>query len=337
MHHPIATVEVNGRQVSGAFWSRLIRLTVTDRAGLEADSVSIDLLDGDPFLEIPKEGAKIRVWLGYKESGERYMGAFTVESVSVDCIPYAMTITGKSADVRETLKEQKERHWDERTVKDIVSEIAQDHGLQPIVSAAVADLKYDWIGQLDESDLHFLTRLGQRTGAMVTYKDGKLIFAERASGLSASGGDMTPIIIDRSDLIVGTCKVRFSDRGRHKRVVAKWQDKGQQKRKEVEFDYDSSLAPDHGLRETYANEDEAKRASKSRGREQQAESDTIEFSMIGNPDLKGGAPFRMRNVRPGVDGLEWTVDPATHTYSKSGYTTRVSGKRRVESGGGTKK
>lgn len=337
MHHPIATVEVNGQQVTGAFWSRLIRLTVTDRAGLEADSVSIDLLDSDPFLQIPEKGAKIRVWLGYKESGERYMGAYTVESVGVDCIPYTMSITGKSADVRETLKEHKERHWDGKTVQEIISEIAKEHGLQAVVSDAVADLKYEWMGQLDESDLHFLTRLGQRTGAMVTYKDGKLIFAERAAGLSASGQAMTTLIVDRSDLIVGTCKVRFADRGRHRRVVAKWQDKGQQKRKEVEFDYDSGLSPSHGLRETYADEDEARRASKSRAREQQAESDTIEFSMVGNPDVKAGAPFRMSSVRPGIDELEWTVDTAVHEYSKSGYTTRVSGKRAVESGGGNKK
>lgn len=332
MHHPIATVEVNGQPVTGAFRSRLIRLTITDRAGGEADSVSIELLDGEPFLEIPGKGATIRVWLGYRETGARYMGTFVADSVELPCAPWRMRITGKAADVRAKLKQQKTRHWDGKTMGEIVQAIAGEHGLTPVVSESVASIRYDWLGQLDESDLHLLTRLGERHGALVSYKDGKLVFAERGAGRSGSGQPMTVLTIHRSELIPGTCLVRFADRGRHRRVVARWQDKGEQKRKEVEIEEDDEASPDFVLPETYASEEEATKAARAKAREQQAESDTVEFDMLGNPDLKAGTPFRLADVRPGVDGLEWTVDPATHEYSKSGYITRVSAKRAIESG-----
>lgn len=337
MHHPSATIEVNGQPVSGVFWSRLINLSVTDRAGGEADSVSIELLDGDPFLAIPEKGATIRVWLGYRETGERYMGSFVVDSVELQCAPWRMSITGKAADVREALKAQKTRHWDNKTVGEIVQAIAAEHGLQPVVSEAVAGIRYEWLGQLDESDLHLLTRLGERHGALVSYKDGRLVFAERGAGASGSGQAMTVLTVDLSEIVPGSCRVRFSDRGRHRRVTARYQDKGEQKRKEVEIEENADAGPDFALPETYANEEEATRAARAKAREQQADSDTVEFTVVGNPDLKAGTPFRLANVRPGVDGLEWTVDPAVHEYSKSGYTTRISGKRAVESGATGKK
>ncbi|MFT0892239.1 phage late control D family protein [Pseudochelatococcus sp. G4_1912] len=337
MHHPIASVEVNGREVAGAFWSRLIRLTITDKAGSEADGMSIELLDGNPFLEIPKTGAKIRAWLGYQETGTRYMGTFVVDSVELSCLPFGMTISGKSADVRATLKEQKTRHFDGKTVKEVVETIAADHGLEPVVSDKVAGLKYDWLGQLDESDMHLLTRMAERHGAMVTFKDGKLIFAERSAGLSGSGRSLATLVLHRSDIIVGTCRVRFADRGKHKRVVAKWQDKGKQQRKEVEIESDAEASASYSLPETYASEDEALKAAQAKSREQQADSDTLELSVLGNPDLKAGQPLRLSDVRPGIDDLIWTVDTATHEFSKSGYTTRVSAKRGVESGQSKKK
>lgn len=337
MHHPSATIEVNGKQVTGAFWARLIRLSVTDKAGNESDEVSFELLDGDPFLEIPKTGAKIRVWLGYRETGERYHGAFVVDSVQLDIAPYRMTITGKSADMRDTLKQQKTRHWENKTLGEIVQGVAADHDLTPSVSDEVSSIRYEWLGQMDESDMHLLTRLGERHGALVSFKDGKLVFAERGAGNSGSGKAMTVLVINRSDLVTGSCRVRFADRGKHKRVVARYQDKGQQKRKEVEIESDEDASASYSLPETYASEDEAKKAAKAKAREQQAGSDTIEFSVIGNPDLKAGVPCRLSGVRPGVDDLEWTVDTVTHEFSKSGYTTRVSGKRGVESGKTKKK
>lgn len=127
--------------------------------------------------------------------------------------------------------------------------------------------------------MHLLTCLGEQYGALVSFKDGKLVFAERNAGISGSGQAMAALVINRPDLVAGSCHVCFADRGK-------------QKRKEVEIESDEVASASYSLPEAYASEDEAKKAAKAKVREQQAGSDTIEFSVIGNLDLKVTVLFK---------------------------------------------
>lgn len=328
--HPTATIEVDGQPVSGAFWERLIRLTVTDHAGKEADTVDMDLLDGDPFLEVPKRGSKVKVWLGYDKQ-ERYMGEFVVDDISIDCLPYQMTISGRSADVRKKLKQQKSRSFENKTVKEIAEKIAADHGLEAVVSDKVGAAKYEWQGQADESDLHFLERLARRHSALLSFKDGKLIMAERGAGKSASGKDMTVLTIPRNAIVVSSCKVRFGDRGRYKKVKALYQDNGKQKRIEVEVESDPDSDADYTIQEPFGSEDEAKNAAKSKSDDLKSSADTTECKLVGDPDFKAGTPFQYAGVRPVVDDITWTAETVTHDFTPSGgYTVSISGKRKPD-------
>ena len=45
------------------------------------------------------------------------------------------------------------RHWDKKTVKDIVSDIAKDHGLTAKIDGKVGAHTYEWFGQEEESDI----------------------------------------------------------------------------------------------------------------------------------------------------------------------------------------
>jgi hypothetical protein len=49
-------------------------------------------------------------------------------------------------------------------------------------------------------------------------------------------------------------------------------------------------------------------------------------TLFGDPAIRAGAPFRYEGVRPELDGIEFIIETATHTLSKSGYTTQVEAK-----------
>lgn len=326
--HPKAEVTVNGTPVAGAFYSRLISLRITDRVGLRSDAIEIEVEDGNPFLELPERGDAISVSLGYEEGGVVDMGRYTVDEVEAQCLPYGIRISGKSADVRADMRDAKERHWDNTTLKDIVEEIAQEHGLAPVIGDSIGQFKYDWIGQQDESDLHFLTRLSKRHGAIFAPKNGKLIFAPRGEATSAAGEALTPLVVTRDMILPNTCRVRFSDRDRYENVTALVQDRGKQKRVEAQVKTSDTGKGTLKIRDPFGSESEAKAAARSVMRETQAAADTLSVTVLGAPYASAGAPLALQGVRPGVDDIAWIIDSVTHDFSKSGYTTGIEAKRK---------
>lgn len=323
--HPQCRITIDGALASGVFMERLISCEVTDKEGVSSDTVSIDLADWPPAA-IPRKGAIIRVWMGYGIAGMVYRGAYTADEIEAHCLPYRMTITGKSADLRKEMKANKERHWDKKTVSAIVSEIAGEHGLAPLVDGSVGAHQYEWMGQQDESDIHFLERLAKRHNAIFAVKDGKLIFARRGAGMTAGGAGLTGIVVTKADLIEGTCKVRFSDRNSYKEVAAYWQDKDEAKRVEVKEPSDPVSSAIYRLGEPFASEDEAKKAAAAKAKELKRAGTTTSCEIIGNPAAFAGAPMTYAGVRPGVDGIPFIIETARLKFSKDGFTTTLDGK-----------
>lgn len=190
-------VTVDGQPMAGAFYERLISLSVTDKEGVSSDTFQAELNDGPPaFLALPRTGAIVDIKLGYAETGMRSVGRFTVDKVSAKCLPYSLSISGKSADLRNgKLKENKERHWDGKTVGEVVQEIAGECDLSASVDDEVGSHKYEWLGQQDEQNILFLERLARRHNALMTIKDGRLIFSKRGSGLSSGGTFVGSVIV----------------------------------------------------------------------------------------------------------------------------------------------
>lgn len=320
---PVCRITVDDVPVSDEFMNRIISCEVTDKEGVSSDTCSIQLNDW-PCAEIPRKGAIIRIWMGY-EGNVAYMGAFAAEDIEVEMLPHSMSITGKAAEMRGKIKEGKERHWDDKPLKDIIGEIASDHGLTPLVDESIGQYQYDWLGQMGESDAHFLERLAERHGALFSIKDRKLIFAGRASGKSASGTDLTPVIVTPEIVQPGSAKVRFSDRTSHKSVKATYTDRSKASRVEVETESDPDGVADYILPEQYADEAEAKAAAQSVAGALLRRQVTFSCEIVGNPAARAGAPLTFERCRPGVDGIPFIIQTAAHKFSKSGYTVSLDG------------
>lgn len=325
--HPKCLLTINGTPVSGLFWEKLIRVQVTDREGSRSDSIEIELEDGPPHIAIPQDGDLIECSLGYEETGVEYMGSFKIADVDVEVLPWKLKVRGEAADMNAKLKGHKEKHWDKKTVKDIVGDVAKDAGLTPQVSGSVGSFKYDWWGQQNASGMHMLEELAKRHNALFTVKNGKLIFAERGSGQTPGGASLSSLSIVPQMIVTGTCSVSFAKRSKHKNVGAEHYDNKKAKRtRETEKGEDKTDAS-YTMRHGYGSKDEAKKAAKSRSKYLKREGVRTAVQIEGNPTAKAGRPMSYAGVRPGIDGLQFIIEEARHAFSKGqSYRTDLKGK-----------
>ena len=326
MKTPRAEISVNGKPVASIFNERLISVTITDKEGVTSDTIACELNDGNPFAAIPRKGDIITAKLGYLETGVLDFGSYVADDPEVHCLPYKMMVNGKGTDMRKTPKQHGAKHWDNKTVKDIVSDIAKDHGWTPKISGKVGDYKYAWFGQEDESGIHVIERLARRHGALFQVKNGNLIFAEKGKGQSASGASLTAIVATKDNIVEGTCTTTFQHRNSFAKVKAFTTDRKTAARIEVEAKSDTNGTATHSINEAHADKDEAQNHADAKANDLKSETIRTSVTVFGDPSIRAGAPFSYSGVRPELDGIQFIIETATHTLSKSGYTTQIEAK-----------
>lgn len=325
--HPKVEIVVDGTPVAGGFYERLVSVSVTDKEGFASDIFQMDLNDGPPsFLAIPRKGAIVDIRVGYGSA--RSLGLFVVDKVKVNCLPYSMSISGKAADLRSgKMKEKQERHWDRSKVKDIVSDIAADSGLSASVDDEIGGHEYEWFGQMDESNIHVLQRLADRHNGLFKIRDGRLVFSKRGSGNASSGQFLGSVVVIPRVIIPGSCSFEANDRTKFKKVVAYHQDKGKAERIEIEADADVDGDSVYRIPEPFADVAEADKAAQAKAKELKRGEGAASVTVVGDTAIIAGAPLMFEGVRPGLDGIPYIIDTATHTYRKSeGYRTQISAK-----------
>ena len=319
-------LSVGGTPVSAAFWSRLIQLTVNDREGEKSDSIEMDLEDGQPHLQIPDKGDEIECSMGYEGGPFDFMGKYIVDDVDIECLPWKMKIKGKSANMREDLKEHRERHWDNKPLKDVFGEIGREAGLKVQVAPSIGAFSYPWLAQMNESALHFVQRIAERHNGLFSIKNGTLIVAERGAGMTAGGTDIGVLEITPPIIIEGTCSVSFNQRERHSETDGEYHDIGTGERKR-ETAKDGDKGPTYTHRHGFSSKSEAKAAARSRAKYLKREGVRTAVEIEGNPYVKAGMHMTYAGVRPQVDGIVFTIEDVTHSYSKRrGYRTSIKGK-----------
>lgn len=329
MSKPWFEVSADGADFTEAVREGLLSLTVTDVAGQESDAVSIAVAVGNRKLEPPRKGALIKVAMGWENGPRANMGTFTADTPKVSGWPTKISITGRAADQRETLKQHRMQGWDDTTIGEIVEEIAGRNGLSPAVAAELASTRVPFIAQSEESDQHFLRRLAARHGAITTVKEGRLVVVKRGGGKSAGGTRVPPVVI------AGTSRVEaFSctqpDRPAFKNVVATWADRANARRPEVSVSA-GEAGGDYVIREPFASEDEAKEAADAKAAELKRSTGSLSLTLIGDPFVRAEAPLTVSGLYPGADG-QWTIQKATHAIKGEGFTTGVDADKGDEEG-----
>lgn len=324
---PAFRLTVDGQDVTSLFASRLIDLSLTDGAGVEADRLRVRLSDALPLarLQEPSFGAEIRVWLGYGLSA-KYMGLFIAEQVEVGGAPDEMVITagasptGESSGGKSALTEQRSRSWPEgTTVSDLVSTVATEHGMKPAVSSNLASIPLPHLDQVDESDINLLSRVSRDLDALVKPGDGQIVFAKRGESLTVAGKPMPVIALTPQD--VSSWRAGRNLRDRPGTVITTFGDREAGDAVECKA---GTGKPVRRLRHRYPSREAAQAAADAEYRRAVRSERGLELDLPGNPDLIAEGRVLLSGFRSYVDG-EWLISRVQHWLDAGGYRCSVTG------------
>lgn len=185
MTTPAFRLEADGADLTAVIADRLISIRVTDQAGQQSDSLEVTLDDRDAKVPVPRSGAWLKLWLGYRGPGQAplFMGSYAVDEVDLSNGVRSMVIKATAAQTApELVKEQRSQSWHRTTLGAIAGEIAQRNGLQLVLKGRIGDVEIRHEDQTSESDQSFLTRLAEKHGATIKPANGSLVVAPRGKG-----------------------------------------------------------------------------------------------------------------------------------------------------------
>ena len=322
---PRFRLDIAGSDVTNAVSDRVISIKVNDEAGQKSDTLDVVLDDRNNALSIPTARTEMQLWLGYDDGDLNYMGRYTIDEVALKTNPDTLTVRGKASDSSPEFKAAKTRSWHQRTIGEIVSTISAEHGLTPAVHVDYAERLIEHIDQENESDAHFLTRLGKLYGAVAKPADGRLLFIPEGAGLSTSGQPLGTATIEKDEIT--SLSATIKERGQFSGVITRYRDKETNREVEVETteEWQTRLGPAPVFRDKklYTSRDMAEQAGKAQLDRLRGGTVQIDFTMPGRPDIFAERPIQLEGFRDPLDG-EWIVKTVTHTFGANGLQTKIS-------------
>lgn len=316
---PSYQIKVDEQDITSTIQERLMTLRISDEAGWQSDSVELTLDDCDRELALPRHGVQMSVWMGYEETGLVRMGLFTVDEVQCGGPPDTVTIRGRAANFRTSLKAQKTRAWEQMTLADLVTTIAAEHDLAPVVSDKLKDKMLARLDQTDESDLHFLTRLAKDHDAISKPVESRLLFVPRGEASSASQQPMPALTLSREELT--SYSFTLADRGKYEAAIAHWHDATTGQTHPVRVGPAESQ-PVYTLKGLQPDADAARAAATAKLQTLQRGQATGNLVLPGNPAIVAESRLNLVGIKERING-GWIVTRAEHELSSQGYITRL--------------
>ena len=299
---------------------RLLTLRITDKAGLDSDELDISLDDRDGAVRLPDTGAVLEVSLGYAETGLTRIGQYRIDEVGSSGMPQTVTLRGRPANMLGAIRQARRHAWSNCPLEQIVRDIAQRNKLKPVCKVKATVVRAD---QMNESDLHFLTRLARQYDATATIKGGQVLVLPRGGQRNSRSGKPLPtLVLQRRDIshwqflrsdreAAGGAAVRSHDQRSGKTQVVMVPDKN------------NPDSPPRYIRHPVASKGGASAAAKATANRARRAEFTLNLSLPGRPDIVAERTLRAQGIKEGVDGL-WTVDSVVHNLSRSGWDTALT-------------
>jgi len=316
---PDFLIRADSQDVTAVIRDRFMELRVTDVSGVDSDTVEIRLDDRAPAIALPRTGAKLEVYLGYRETGLARMGLFTVDEITLEGPPDSLAIRARAADLRQGLKEPRTRSFDNIRIGDLVSTIAAAHGYTPQVAPDLAALSLVHLDQTEESDLNLLTRLAEDHGAVAKPMADALLFVPRGQAKSFSGKALPVVTKGRGDL--SRWNVTLAERNKYLAVEARWRDLAAAADVTIVV---GSGEPVFRIRNSYPDAATALAAAKAKLAAFERGAGTLSGGCRGDISLGAEGELHLAGIRPGVDG-KWTLRQVVHVIGDGGYSCEFEG------------
>jgi len=331
---PDYRIHADGVDITATIQRLLISLEIIDKAGIESDALTITLDDRET-VAIPRTGAELSLSLGYRESGLVDAGRWVVNEVEIATPPARMTIRARAANltttsttsgIPHTLRSCKTRSWEQISLGGIARAIAAEHGL-----IAAVDAIYDagtppsigalipFVAQLDESDMHMMTRLAHAAGARFRIVEGRLLLTPEAAAVSASGRTLAAPILTPTQLT--SYHATISERTYYAAAIASWHDPNSAQMQQVHVGVTDG-EPLLRISGTQRSEQAARAvaiarlASANRGRIQ------WRAYMPGQASLRAGMPITLQSFRDGLNG-SYSITELRHAITSAGFISTI--------------
>ena len=312
-------VTLDGKDLSDKIRPRLVSLSLSEKRGDEADQLDIVLTDHDGGLDIPPEGAVLKLQLGWKQGRDVTVGlvdkgSFKVDDVSHSGPPDQITIRARAADFTSTIRNRRDKSWKDTTLGAVLRDVAGRNGLTARIAPALASIALKSVTQSRESDIAFLRRLGRENDAVATIKDKNLIFSPKGAGTTTSGKTLPTLTIRRDQ--AGSHNWQRQKRDGQAGVTASWHDKGAAKRKTVTVGEGDDAKK---LRKVYPDEASAKRAANAERDRLKRAPATLDINLpLGRADAMPEARVTVSGYKAQIDATAWLITEVTHRLDKSG-------------------
>lgn len=307
---PEYRILADDNDVTASFRGQLVSMTITDKQGTDSDELEFIVSDAGGRVVLPRRGVMIRVAIGWQGQPLTDKGTYQVDEVEHSGPPDQVRVKGRAAQMQGKIKSQRDDSYTGQTLGQILTAVAQRHGIKPAIDPTLAAQPIAHIDQTNESDLNFITRLGKDYGATATVKDGRLVFLPAGSGQSASGKPLPPATLTRRQGVSHSFTI--SDReGGDSGVQAQWRDLGAAETKTAVAG--STDGPVKTLKTVYPTPAEATAAAMAVKTEAKRKQREIRITCDrGMPELIAGQPIRLSGFRAEIGEVPWVVEECTH-------------------------
>lgn len=324
-------VMIAGSDVTSKLNPHLLSLRVSDKVGTHSDTATIELDDTDGRLAMPQQGVPVMILLGWEEQGVRMVFSGTVDEVrsSGSRSGRTISVTAKGIDTKSKVKQPQQRHFDKKTVKEVLSEAGKSAGIDKVeVDPDLAKIARDYVDMRDESFIHFGERLAREIG-------GNFRIQGKTATMSKRMGNYTSFVTAQWGVNMHSWDIAPKlGRPAFKKTRARWYDRKEAKWKEQDVEVQLDADAESVARYPEPNEDQSKGRAESD--KATSERDVAEGSVTieGNTEAIPDGLCIITGARSGIDG-PYRIESVDHEYSRSGFTTSLQLKSAgAESSGG---
>lgn len=223
-------------------------------------------------------------------------GKFIVDEVEHEGAPDVLVLRARSAQLGKPICTKKTCNFHKKAIGDILATIAGNNSLAVRISPSFKSKVIDHIDQSNESDIHFLNRIGKLYDAVATVKKDALVFLPIGESMNSKGEIMPTVTISRKN--EDRHRYNTAERDAYSGVRARWHDKSDAK------EYSELVGSDDNpkrLRHVYAS------AKAEWNRIQRGEA-TLQFSLaLGRPDITPMTAVRIPTLKAPIGSMIWRV------------------------------
>lgn len=220
---PNAKFVKDGKEMTN-FKGEIVSIEYIDAIDNEVDGISIVFAK---MYDPPLFGDKIEIFIGLNQDLEE-LGTFYVSGNAENIDEGTFEVRFTSVGFSKSIKEKRTVTYNNITLHNILLTIAQRHQLKLINDDETS--KYISKSQTNESDLAFMKRLAEETGATFSIKNDTIIFR-----FKASKEDNNLPVIKLNPTIYSHCKIERVDKTIYQSGIASWHDMDSNAQKAVKI------------------------------------------------------------------------------------------------------